>query len=415
MTGYVTIAVVYLIIVGLSSLVFGLAIHYLVQKNNTGNVFIKFTRVASVWALSELLVSWLIAVVWIGKNGSWDTVFPFASFSTIIINTPFRFLSRFVGFYGLSGVIVAASSMVLTKSTRHYAQTIWLSILILTVLGWGLFTKTNGASVTTTIVAEKLGRPQKLLLDDAQLVILPEYGLDQTTSKNISRRLLTSTSSAVYFVGSKQQSSSGDISNSLTFGSTGDGFLLQEKKTRLIPGGEYLPYVVSPIINRFDPSSYADFQVERAIVKGIQPIKPFYIDKDLVLGSGACSSIISTQDYRHLTRQGATILTNSASLDIFAGSRLFSWQQRSLAKFMAVANSRSFVQSANDGDAYALNNNGDNIAEINPVDYKKITSTTNHRITPYTTFGEWLPIVGIMFLLSDGFNQIKNRKPKKLG
>src|SRR5690606_2445568 len=105
---------------------------------------------------------------------------------------------------------------------------------------------------------------------------------------------------------------------------------------------------------------------------------------DLVVGAEACSSIISSEDYRTLTQKGATILTNSASLEIFNGSKVFNTQHKGMAKFMAVANARPMIQSAMDGSAFIMDHNGSINTSLLPVDTTKATVTTNHKTTPYS-------------------------------
>ena len=140
---------------------------------------------------------------------------------------------------------------------------------------------------------------------------------------------------------------------------------------------------------------------------------PYAFNKQLVVGAAACSSIISTEDYRSLVNQGATVLTNSASLDIFNGSRLFNWQHRGLAKFMAVANARPLLQSSNNWPAFALDQNGNQLAQIQPVGSTQVTITTNNKKTPYTLLGEWPAYVGGVWLIVDIFLAWQRSKKHK--
>jgi apolipoprotein N-acyltransferase len=187
----------------------------------------------------------------------------------------------------------------------------------------------------------------------------------------------------------------------LIFGSNKSGFLQQEQKRRLIAGGEYLSFSAEVLMKDFAKATYDDFLVRRAVVKGKDQPKIFTVDSHLILGSAACSGIISTEDYRKLVSQGATVLTNSASLEIFRGSRLFNWEHRGLAKFMAVANARPFLQSSNNWPAFAIDQNGNQFAQIQPVNSTQVLVKTNNPKTLYSKIGEWPVLVGAAMIVYD--------------
>lgn len=202
-------------------------------------------------------------------------------------------------------------------------------------------------------------------------------------------------SSPAYFVGSqeiKRGTSAGHL-NVLLFGNSNEGITKTQNKSRLIPGGEDLGYVVRTSLRATGQKTTLDyFSQMKMVLKGPKPLQPLPINKQLVLGSAVCSSIIASEDYRKFTNQGATILTNSASLGIFNGSSVFTWQQKSLARFMAISNSRYFLQSANAANAYALDNNGRQVIDVPGVQAASLIAKTNSQKTPYTYTGEVLAI-----------------------
>lgn len=410
-TGFITIAVVFSLIVGISTYGFYLTVRYLKQQIRQSSPLIAIAKIAAVWAFAELAISWLVSIIWMGSQGSWDSVLPFASTSFIVIHTPLKYLARLVGFYGLSGITMAAIATLVVKRLRSYALPVWSVVILLSLIGYW-WPKTTSQPIKATIVAEHLGSNERLRVSGSQLIVLPEYGLDYTESQPVSSRLVVPENEQTYFVGTKQQAVDKGLQNLLLFGNTSDGIVSQIPKTRLIPGGEYLAYTVAPLLKSFDPTTYSDFEVRRAVIKGDIEIKPFRVSQQLVIGSGACSSIIATKDYRKLTREGATVLTNSASLDIFNGSGLFNWQQRSLAQFIAVANARSFLQSANDANGYAINGNGQEVAHIAPSGLRSVMVSTNSRQTPYTILGEWVAILGGLVLALDTYNFVRQRHHK---
>lgn len=397
--GYGAVTFGFVIIVGISVASFWIAIRYLLDCLTHHKGFLGLVKVFFVWAFVEFLVSWLVAVVWMGHNGSWGTVVPFSSLSPWLMWTPFKFLSRLVGYYGLSAAIVTGIFCIWLKELRRYITYYFLIVIFLTTSMWLIYRRPNGISYKATIVAEKLGSPMSVATQGSQLVLLPEYGLDQFNSQTVSKRF--NGSQDTNFIGSQQARSSTGVENILILGKTKGGFVKEEQKSRLVAAGEYLPYEIEILLRRFSPSTYLNFELTRAVVKGHDKPTPFKLDSQLIVGAAACSSISDPEDYRTMTRQGATILSNSASLEIFQGSRLFSMEHRGLAKFMAVANARPLLQSSNNWPAFALNINGQTIAEIQPVSQQQIDFQTNSRHTPYTILGEWVVYLGGLWLLVD--------------
>ena len=405
---YITITLVYLIIVVVSAGVFTLACKYLRREAKTPHWYTPL-KIFVIWAFVEALVAWLVAIIWIGRNGSLNNILPFGSLTPLLMWTPLGYLARFVGFYGLSGLVVACLACLIVKSLRRYATYYIAGLFALSGLAWGVYKTATGPTVKVTIVAEQLGTRKIVEAEGSTLVVLPEYGLDEVD--NLKGRVQTRGNEA-YAIGSKQTPTQNGISNNLVLASTDKGFMISQSKTRLIPGGEYLSFPVEVILRTVNKDTYTDFEVRRAIAKGDASIRPFSISDKLIVGSEACSSIINPNDYRQQTKQGATLLTNSASLEIFKGSRLFNIQHRGLAKFMAIANARPFLQSSNNWPAFALDHNGRQLAEIQPTGSAQVDVNTNRTRTVYSYLGEWVAYVGAVWLTID-LTSTWHRRPRK--
>ncbi len=356
-------------------------------------------KIFVVWAFLEWLVALAIGLLWAGRNSSLDTVVPFGSLTPILMYTPFGLLARFFGYYGLSALFVAIITALSLNKYRRYGLYLVGIATVLCIASWTLYKNPSGRPVDVLIVAEKLGEP-KQITTDAELVVLPEYGLDNVTNENISERIKSENNSNISFVGSKQYPNEKGVQNILVFGSTHTGLTKEQAKTRLVPAGEYLPYSVEFLLRVTQQTGIlAEFEFSRAVVRGNKAIVPFYIDKELVVGAEACSSIIAAEDYRKLVNQGATILSNSASLEIFNGSTVFTTQHKGMARFMAISNARPLVQSAMDGPAFALDHNGRLLAETLPVSTKSTAVQTNTKKTPYSVLGDWAVVVGSLVLI----------------
>jgi len=371
-------------------------------------VFIPLTIV--LFALADYLVAWLVALFWIGPQGSIDSVLPIGSTALVLADSPFRFASRFIGFYGLAAFVWVTVYLLYSKQTRKYAVIPIAVLSIVSLSGWILYKSPNGSQVRVTIVSEKLDdRVPQVNPRSADLVLFPEYGLEKNDNSNLQERIMRTTvdQPKTYFAGSDQVYKN-DVTghkNNMKFGNTLDGFTDSQEKYRLIPGGEDLPYLMRTLLRATNQKSTLDyFSYAKGVLKGPYQLKPFVLSSDTHVATAVCSSIIAPEDYREFTNSGATIFTNSASLTTFKGSPLFKWQQKSLAKFMATANSRYFIQSANSATAYALDNNGNQIAEVGGVNTVTVKAVNNSRITPYVVLGEWLvkagAIVAVFVLLS---------------
>jgi len=344
-------------------------------------------------------------IIWFGKGASIDNTLPFTSLTPFVALTPLKYLTRFFGYHGTTALLVTLIITLWSKKYRKFVPYLVGIILVCNFLGWYVYKTPNGSTKTVQIVAEQLGNPQPLN-SNADLVVIPEYGLDGIDNNNLSLRLTGD--SSVLFVGSKQTHSDTGNRNTLLFGSLAQGINLEQDKSRLIPGGEYLAYAAEPLLKTFSGSTYTNFQVTRQVERGKKPINPVRTNSDnLVVGAEACSSIINTEDYRKLTKDGATILTNSASLEIFRGSSIFAIQHRGLASFMAVANARPFAQSSNNWPAFALDHNGKLVAEIQPTNTQKINLTTNSKKTLYTILGEWPVFLGLGYLAAMVINKLR--------
>ncbi len=393
--GYAILAFGYLVIVGLTAFIASLASKWLkpsLAKPSWQNVL----KLLIVWAAVELVIAWAVSVVWMGRNGNWDNIAPFYSLTPIIMMTPLKFLARFFGFFGTSAVIGSGLVLLFRKNYQRYAAVYWGSVLVLSFVSWGVYKTPSGMDTTVTIVSEKLGETGPIETGNSTFALLPEYGLDDYTNENITTRIKGEKD--VFFSGTKQQGGFGATRNVLVYGSSQKGFMVEQDKSRLIIAGEYLPFMVEALLRASRSPVYEDFMIRRSVVPGNQSLKPFEVTDGLILGNAACSSIINTEDYRKLTRDGASVLANSASLEVFRGSRLFGLYHDGFAKFMATANARPFLQSANNWKAFALDHNGNTLASVSPTGTKDLTIQTNDRKTPYTYLGEWVALVGGLYI-----------------
>lgn len=361
------------------------------------------------FALADFLVSWLSTIIWLGPEGRIDNILPLSSPTLVIINTPLGFASRLVGFFGLGAFVWLLLFLLWNKPYRKLAAIPAGLLLVLSLSGWIAYKTPDSSTFTAKIISEALdNRVPTIDARNTELTIFPEYGLDEITNEKLGERIIMndpSDSRERYFLGSEQvnpQDPNGpDVKaghlNRLLFGNTIAGYTYKQDKYRLIPGGEDLAYTVRLGLRATNQKATLDyFSYAKGTLRGSTPLAPFRISESTLVGAAVCSSIIAPQDYRKFAKEGSTVFTNSASLTIFKGSPIFAFQQKSLARFMAVANSRYFLQSANSARAYALDNNGKTIAEGSGSQVLDVTAQNNTKRTIYTLTGEWLVYLGVI-------------------
>lgn len=412
LVAYTAITICAPILFLVSAAAFTVNFRYLKKKYRHDKPYVWLLRAVVVWAFAEALAAWLVAFILMGRNGSLDNVLPFSSLTPFIMYTPLRFLSRFVGFYGLSAVVVVGITGIVLAKTRRLMPFYWLVVLLLTGGAWQLYRQPNQPDQLVTIVSERLDKKVVVDPQNSKLIVLPEYGLDDPLNPDEPPRFQKSSANYNY-LGSKQTQVNNGHTNSLIFGASDKGVVKVQAKNRLIPSGEYLPFGIETATYYLSHSTYDNFQVQRAVVKGPHPIQPYRIDNQLIVGAEVCSSIMSTRDYRQLVKKGSTVLTNSASLEIFEGSRLYAWQDQGFATFMAVANARPFLQSSNNWPAFALDQNGKMLAKITPVNQQQISIRPNSTKTPYTYLGEWIAVIGGLLFAADLAQRFRTHRKKK--
>lgn len=370
-----------------------------------------------LFALMDFVISWLTAIIWLGPQGSIDNISPLTSPTVVLINSPFGFASRLVGFYGLSAFFWLTIFLLIDKNRRKYSLFVVGILSIFSLVGWIGYKTPQGNEIKATIVSENLDNRVGVMQNrDSKLVVFPEYGLDEINNENLETRLAKNKDdSKTYFLGSQEVRDgrpAGHL-NVLVFGSSETGIISSQQKHRLIPGGEDLAYIGRIALRATNQKSTLDyFSYAKMVNKGDHPLQPLRVDDSTILGSAVCSSIIAPKDYRIFAKQGATLFTNSASLTIFKGSKVFAWQQKSMARFMAISNSRYFLQSANAATAYVLDNNGKQLAEVRGIEAKDVVAKNNTIKTPYTIIGEALVATGLLIVIYWLIKILKKRNSK---
>jgi len=408
--GYGGVFAVYVVIITLTTIIAYL-IWTIIRKLLDRPSWMSLAQIVLLWASGEFIIAWIASITSMGHGSSWDSMFPLFSLAPFIAYTPLRFLFRIFGFFGTSAVIGTSILVIFYgKPWRTIAIRFGMFLMLANVVLYGFYNHTTGGYMDMMIVSEKLGEIQRIDTGTAEFVLVPEYGIDSVTPDGIANRFNAS-DKEVLFSGTMHVPRNGKYYNTLIYGSTTKGVIEQHDKSRLVIGSEYLPHGVEFALKNFAPETYYNFLNRRAIAPGKETPPPFKMPNGELLGNAACSSILSTDDYRKLARAGATMLANSASLGVFNGSRQFEFYHSGLAKFMAIANARPFMQSANDWKSFVLDHNGREIAEVIPTGTEVASVSSNRKTTPYTIVGELVAYTGVLLLTLKVSWEVRNKRP----
>lgn len=376
--------------------------------------------ISSMWVVSEWAASLAFSIFLYGSGGSIGDYWNFGSFGLAIMDTPLSYASRIVGMYGLSFLTVMTAGAIYVSFTRKrytFLITLVASLVSLVILGSYLFGSGTGSTLQGSVLQIKstdsdytLGAPvENYSKEQKDVIVLPEYskvfehGHELFAEQYVSKRLKTDGISIDVTEGSKDK-----WYGTLEFRDSTGKLIKEQTKELLIPTGEYLPAVLTTFYNNTGQSELVQhFDKSRRVEKGSPP--EVFSSDDLTVGPVACSGILARNIYRQHTSNGAMVLTNSASLAYFNGSKSYYRQAMLMARFHAIANSRPFIQATLGAPAFVLDANGSYIVE--PTDSRTtfidFDFQSSKNKTPYTKTGEWVLLFsGFVMLAGLGWQLI---------
>lgn len=380
------------------------------------------------WVVAEFFRAVLFSVVSLGPGGRIGSFWTFGNAGYWIVYTPLVYIARWGGLYLLS-LAVAFFVVAIIRSVRFKrwiepAAVLGISIVV-AFAGWVLYAKPIGQSrnvaavqfanefspeAFSTSTAEMLGSlPEKSL--DA--IILPEYShlwenkAEQDTAA--VTRVLKDPNGVV--IDSVQQRTTGLGYNLVTYHRADGSAAFEQKKWFSVPGGEYVPYIYQVVLAYAGQEQLLlHFQDQKSVEHGEEHEMPYALNGESY-GGLACSGAFVPELYRGMTMRGATILTNSASLDTMGISDLYHIEARQMARLHAVANARPFIQSARGGFSYIIDSNGTFVDGVTQRGYKLIHGSvaTNTQITPYSLTGDWVVWGAVIALSISGLTKLRKR------
>lgn len=363
----------------------------------------------AAWVVSEYIRAVLFSVLVWGPGGRVGAHWTFGDLGYWLVDTPTIYLARWGGLYLLSFTVGLLAVSAVKAVVYRRLVPLFFVVIVVTVLssaGYFVWQKADGKRIDIMSVQygstfdqvayseETTKMLAKEASDSIDLMVLPEYShLWERFHKRDTAavdRVLRSTG-LVIDTRREPAPKVGIGHNQVVYRKQGGEVVHTSDKWFLIPGGEYVPYSYQAILAYAGQDQLIKkFNQQKTVDPAKQKEQPFVSDA-AVIGAQACSSVISPVLYQSLVKQGATILTNSASLDTLGVGGLYHQQARTMAHLHAVSNARPFAQAARGSRSYVIDHNGHFVAQTQNNGYRVIHGSvvTNSKKTLYTVLGDW--------------------------
>jgi apolipoprotein N-acyltransferase len=340
---------------------------------------------ALLWVLAEEARMWGFAALTFSPSSLIGPHFSVASIGYVFANSPF--LLQIASWGGLSMltlcVVVFAGALASVVCVRSDNREKYLAgLLVGTVLALpllhGVFLKGPADAggplrvllVSTKDVADASSHSEEDVAElvtraattnpRPDMVIFPE---NYAVSSHVPRLELHDAREILFVSSEKRTSPTGaGYTVDLTYDSTTRGRIATYHKQFFMPLGEYAPTLAIPLFSLVKSESVDRYlnRLSGLTRKGQGFVSIPY--KGRVLGGLLCSESISPYLYTQLSKQGATVLINSANPAWFRGSRTLHEKLLRIGKVQAVSNSAYFLQASNDLPSFAISPTGTVIA-----------------------------------------------------
>lgn len=370
----------------------------------------------ALWVLCEYLRSFVFSIVSWGPDTTFGPFWGFGVVGSGVGVTPLGFVARFAGFYGLS-VVAVMISMAIYKFIRNHRNIRPLVLVVgisavATIISFMVYLPSKSA--TYSISAVQLGVDpspwtpgvnsfdefsQKHNANNIDILVMPEYS-QSLSSSDTYKALYDKLSPDGVAITSLTEIDNSKHYNQLVAYNRDGKVIDSQRKEFLIPVGESSPYLMMvPLQILGKGSEVQETMRTREVSKGNNPIRLTSVN-GYKIGALVCSGAVAPFQYQELVREGADVLTNSASLSIFEKSYTYHQQTQQIARIIAMATNRPFVQSTDGSYSYIIDKDGNYLAKSSQEALDIISANVSvgkHR-TIYDFLGEWTILVSIIVL-----------------
>ncbi|MBL7155378.1 MAG: apolipoprotein N-acyltransferase [Candidatus Portnoybacteria bacterium] len=396
-----------------------------------------------LWIILEYLRAWSFGILWIGKETLFGPHWTFGNLAYSLHDIPILIqIADIVGIYGTSFLIVFINTALFFAFLKIKKRKIILSIFIILVLvvsAWAIY------GIYKLKIEEK-GEERKIALIQTNFTAGVEFNSYQR--KEVFETLLNLFQSeealqkkADFVItpegfGIISLVKDTKIANYLVrnFWQPGQIFLESQKiidenqrpksrlfyydlektnpvafhdKMLLVPNGEFLPYLTKGLLSIYS----FNIKYEQRLSQPGEKINPAQTEKGTI-GGTICSSILSPNLNRQMTKNGAQFLVVVSSDAPFHGAETLLAQNLAMSKLRAIENRRYFAQSTNMGYSFLINPKG-KVVTKNPELGNKILFSDIQLInkkTIYTRFNDWIIVLAILVLFFLTFKKWYNKQ-----
>jgi apolipoprotein N-acyltransferase len=399
----------------------------------------------SLWIVFEYLRSWGLTIFTLGPGSLSGPHYTLGHLGYAAASSPFLFLAGFGGVYGLSFFIVFVNCLIFFFlvsfkkpffSKRNFIKFGAVFLVIFLAFLAAHFQNTqnisdgrNKKSIPVTLIQtdfpslfsythqqekEFLDIKLNLFKQVAQeknwprIIVFPEHSnflekLDNFYPSFLFSETLTNQKKALIIDSGwhSSENTGAAVTRLIYLDFQTQRIINSYDKMLLMPVGDYLPYFFTAILNL---TGHQDWIVNMEMSRGYEKGENLtVIEYDGVkIGGLICSEVISPYLYGGLARNGAEILISVASDAIFKGDKLLLKQLLAIAQTRAVENNRYFIQAANQGNSFVIDNQGNVVVKTekigNEVVSAEVRALTDR--TFYNRFGDWILILAGLIISS---------------
>lgn len=369
-----------------------------ITRNNS---LIRYISIVSAFTLIEIARPYaLVFSMWgdgsvFGSGSSW-------SIANIMANTPLLVFAKYGGIVALGFVLIAITGLAIYPLPKK-AKFLCLVVLSIFFYGAQQSNVITGAGKPIRVAALSTSFPHANPDEDIDaaysrqvrilhpfvmrtsssapdIVVLPEDAryLDLQTRKE-RQELLRLFPETVFIDGTTRVTKEGRENLSLVFDTKTREVSVQGKHF-LFPFGEYIPYVLQPLLAFFMGKE------ELASYKSVHEYSP--VDSAHVvetrfgkIGILICSELASNDAITALAAADPDIVVVQSSLTWTHNRAYFVMNHTASLKVLAVTLGKSVISVANDGPSIVLRSNGEIVSFTGPGNFVRLFTVTGHSVT----------------------------------
>ena len=352
-----------------------------------------------IWTILEYIKAILFSLITYGKNASLGPFFSFSDLGYLLEKSNFFYLSRFIGLYGLTFLIVFINVIIFLCIKKRNIIVVFIIILLLTA-GYFPLSKSSHKKTSINILAvntdpessfyaygflNMLKRKNINFSNQPYLVIFPEGFYLFSHISNLERKILKEIfpypQKQGFIIANRIFVSDKNKISQVVYRNNYGKIIAVENKSFLIPGGETAPYFLLAFIKLIKKEKILKiFETKRELQKSKFSFHGVKLGK-IKVGTFLCGGVLSPIFFRKLTKNGAEVLINPASYTLLHYHLRITNELFLMSKFTAVSNNKPLIQAIQGGSSMVIDENG-NIIKKGEKNQLLLTKITPNKTKP---------------------------------